>query len=337
MSKALKAKLAHLGESYRDKTGQDFAHFFCPILFKDEETELCRAHVVNEALPGLPRPWTVQRKDVDGFYGSAFEPGLVDVEKLSQPRSAFDILNDRALSKRMSRRILLNEQSVEFLHDRRGIPNGFTRVSVDGKELDTPFGLRMHPIDVIASSSESWQLEYSVDLRIEMVVSVIKAAHLSLFHLLGYRYALMPSGRYVGGDILGKFFQQNRGKRKRDVLKNAHPFFREFRNMVRPLIACPFPCEGTISDSNFLVCVGSSGCRWGLIVLVRTGAITHAAMMPLFETPDEISTYLDFMRNDNCSIQASHCRFVNDRWEISKNTFPLTWPKTGVLYPDEPD
>ena len=52
--------------------GEPFHHFYCPVLFLDDEAELCKAHIVNAVFAGSTR-WTVQRKDVDNFYGHVFE------------------------------------------------------------------------------------------------------------------------------------------------------------------------------------------------------------------------------------------------------------------------
>ena len=48
-------------------------HFQCPILLKDEAVELCMGHVVNKAIPNCCRKTVLQRKDIDGFYGSLLE------------------------------------------------------------------------------------------------------------------------------------------------------------------------------------------------------------------------------------------------------------------------
>lgn len=66
-------KLDELRSDYRAVVGSPFSHFFCPIVFLDEDVDLCRAHIVNRAFPESSRSWTVQRTDVDNFYGSTFE------------------------------------------------------------------------------------------------------------------------------------------------------------------------------------------------------------------------------------------------------------------------
>ena len=44
-------KLDELNTDYAQIKGQAFSHFFCPILFRDEDVELCEAHIINQAFP----------------------------------------------------------------------------------------------------------------------------------------------------------------------------------------------------------------------------------------------------------------------------------------------
>jgi len=69
----LEKRLEELRADFASLTGAPFQHFFCPVLFVDEDAALCKGHVVSQAFPSSTRRWTVQRKDVDSFYGSYFE------------------------------------------------------------------------------------------------------------------------------------------------------------------------------------------------------------------------------------------------------------------------
>src|SRR5260221_5330298 len=117
-------------------------------------------------------------------------------------------------------------------------------------------------------------------VRIQAFVSLIKAAHLTLFELLGYRYALSSGGQFVGRQILGEFFLQNRDKPKGEVLANAQPFFRKFATMSRPIVN-PVDFQGTISDGRLLACrENSADDPWALIVIVKTSRMLHSVMVP---------------------------------------------------------
>ena len=334
MNNFVRTKLEVLKADYFDVKGEPFSHFYCPILFKDEDSPLCKAHIINQAFNDSARAATVQRADVDSFYGSRFESDFLDVQNYKD-RSMAEIVTDKTLSKRFSSRIFVEGEPVDFFFGSAEIPPEFTPINLETVKLSVPFGLKMRPTEVIAAKDKRWEIEIQRDVRIPMLVSSIKAAHLTLFEMLGYRYALSASGLFVGYDILGKFFLENRGKRKAEVVKNAVPYFREFANMVRPVIACPFDSKGTVIDKTFLICMGSSGAAWAFIVFVKTGHLIHGVLMPVFEQVEQSVTYLDFLRNQNSWMQVATCWFKGDKWEITKNTIPLNWPKVGLQYPED--
>lgn len=332
MSDFIKSRIEELKADYTRLKGEPFSHFYCPILFKDEDSPLCRAHIINKAFSDSARACTVQRIDVDNFYGSRFESDFIDIQTFKD-KPTFEILTDKTLSKRFSSKILLEDEPVELFFGNSRVPEQFTQIKLEGKDISVQFGLKMHPTDVKAAEGKRWEIEISRDVRIPMMVSVIKAAHLTLFNMLGYRYATSLAGHFVGRQILGEFFLQNQDKSKPEVLNNARPFFREFIHMVRPLISCGFDSQGTVIDRTFYMCIGNSGFAWAMIVFVKTAHVIHGVLMPVFEQADQAATYLGFLKNGNESIQVAVCRFEQDRWEMSKETMPLVWPKGDTLYP----
>ena len=84
-SSEVSANLTRLQESFREATGDNFKHFYCPILHRDEPTQLCMGHVINDAITGSCRVRVVQRKDVDGFYGAYFEADYTALLKVAVP------------------------------------------------------------------------------------------------------------------------------------------------------------------------------------------------------------------------------------------------------------
>src|SRR5262245_39367026 len=76
--------------------GEPFQHFFCPILFADEDVELMRGHVINEGFKGAPGTWAVQRKDVDNFFGAAFESDYLLSQRMAG-KSVLDFFFDKVL------------------------------------------------------------------------------------------------------------------------------------------------------------------------------------------------------------------------------------------------
>ncbi len=328
------AKSERLQADYTAVYGRSFAHFYCPALFRDEETELCKAHIINEAFPDSSRAWTVQRKDIDNFYGWAFESDFVDLHKFTDISPA-QILTDKRYSKKFNATVLKNNEPVDHLFAPQGVPQQFTEVQLENIETSTPFGLKIHPNEFMSVKDQHWEIEIYRDIRLAMIVSAIKAAHLTLFEMLGYRYVKRGAAYFIGRQILGEFYLQNVNKSKADVLKAAHTYFLPYVHMVRPLISGT-DSKGTISDNNLYICMGSSGLPWAMIVFIKTSSLVHSVMIPIFDDPEQVVTFMDFLKNDHSNVQVASCHFERNQWELSKDTKPLIWPKEGVLYPPYP-
>ena len=86
LNDAMRAGVKRFRKEHEAVEGRPFAHFLCPILFADEDVDLCQAHVVNEAFRGADRAWTVQRADVDSFYGSISRPTSWPSSTSGRPR-----------------------------------------------------------------------------------------------------------------------------------------------------------------------------------------------------------------------------------------------------------
>lgn len=271
---------------------------------------------------------------MDAFYGSAFEAEFVDLK--DHGRKAADVLADRALARRLRPRIVAAGRPIEHYVPTGPIPAKHTRVILGGPHGDVAFALKAPPDEVAALTSAEWTVAVEKDLRIPALVSTLKAAHLTLFEMLGYTYALSAGGHFLGHDVLGKFFLENRGKPKRDVLAKAFHRFREFAHMMRPMLGVPDTFRGTAEEKAVYVCERGS-IRWGMIVMVRTtpGPL-HAVLVPVLEGPVAATIFMSFLRSSTDEPFAVRLAwFRGDRWEAAFETVNAHWPKTGVLYPEK--
>ena len=289
-SQSIESRIEKLRQDYVSVKGHPFTHFFCPILYTDEDVQLCRGHIVNQSFKNSSRKWTVQRKDVDEFCGSRFEANFADIQLIG--KSLPEVLADRSRSQRIRPKIYVDNKPVELFATTKGVPSQFTPLQFEG--TSALFGLKMNPAAVQASEGKNWEIEISRDLGLPALVSAIKAAHLTLFYLLGYRYALSSAGYYIGREILGKFFLENGTKSKSEVLANAPSFFREFFHMVRPLVSQGFDSRGSVQDRAFQMCIGSSDRPWALIVFVKAENHVLCVLVPIFERPEQAATYVNF-------------------------------------------
>lgn len=334
MNNEIKKKLEQLQSDYTVVTGQPFRHFYCPILFRDDEKPLCKGHIINKAFKNSSRAWTIQREDVDNFYGSNFEADFETIQ-YAKSHSKEEIFMDKKLRKKIEPKISINDRQVDYFVTNGQIPEHFTPIEFKKGYQSIQVGLKISPGDFVSSVVGKWSIDIYKDIRIAALVSLIKAAYLTLFELLGYKYTLSAAGEYVGSQILGEFFRNNCNQKKAEVLQNAMPFFREFATMVRPALSVGIDFKGTITDRMLFVCRGSSGVPWAIIVLVKTGQLLHFIMLPTFEHHDNVPTFIDFLKNQNESISVTLCRYEQEdvSWSENKEATRLVWPKTGVLYP----
>src|SRR5687768_7995277 len=208
MNRQIEERLNKLRQEFAKMANTPFAYFFCPVLFVDEDTELCKAHVVNDALPDSSKQWTVQRKDVDNFFGTMFETALLDLQH-NEEGIAAKALMDPDLNRRLQPKILLDGVEVGHYVADREIPSKFGQLHFEHDNRKVTLGIKASREQLAAVNEESdWQFEVIRDLRVPAVVSVLKAAHLTMFALMGYSYALGSGGEWLG-HALGSFYRAN--------------------------------------------------------------------------------------------------------------------------------
>jgi hypothetical protein len=323
-------------EEYARKEGQPFKYFYCPILLRDEETELCMGHIIPASLPNCCRARVVQRADVDNFYGSVAEADFGTLIE-ARERGLHGVVSDHSLRRRLNARILVEGEECRHYTFNGQMAAGHSRITLehqDGGDI-VHLVLAKRPDELIASQGKQWNLVVERDCRISAMMTMVKAAYLTLFRMFGYRYALSASGLSVGRDMLGRFYEENRSKNLSDVRRAACAFFRPYRHMFRPVTECGGNApRGTIEDNRAGVCFGSSGLPWAVIVWVRVDKDLLAVLMPDVKHPDSAEAYWNFLNNDREEISVSDAVYdaENGRWEVSDKPARAVWPKQGDTF-----
>ena len=330
IEKPLARRLRDLRADFKEVMGEPFHHFYCPVLFLDDEAELCKAHIVNAVFAGSTR-WTVQRKDVDNFYGHVFESDFVDIRHRGHRPD--DVLADLELSKRLRPQVVVDGRRIEHYVVAEGpVPNQYSPFVVDGRSGPVRLALKIDPTETMALEDANWQILVEKDLRIPALVSLLKAAHLTMFDMLGYRYALSPGGHLLGREVLGEFFLTNAGRSKPDVLASARDYFRNLVHAVRPVLDGASTLRGTAADRMVYMCRTRS-VNWGMIVLIRTAVSLHAVLVPVFQDAVGAQLFGDFLSGPDERIEAHLTKYEGDRWLAAKEPTVLAWPKVDVGYP----
>ncbi len=326
-----------INADYARVTGNPFRRFFCPILHTDEETELCLGHIVNEKIPHSIRKCVVQRKDVDGFYGRVFEADFITAIR-AREMGLLDAVFDESLRKKMDVRITLDGQDCDYHYHKGGKPAScHSRIILDGGDgRERQIALHMPPQEVTGALNRNWQVVVEGDYRLSALVSLIKAGYLTLFRLFGYRYVLSLAGRYVGYDLLGRFYAENHGRTTEQAKASAREFFRACTTMVRPIERVEGePPRGTIEDRRVMACFSSSSHdAFACAVCVRTGSALHAVLLPAFTRADSVAAYFEFLMNDRETIWLEHCQYEaeKDQWSGTGEPREAIWPKDGESF-----
>jgi hypothetical protein len=329
-------ELNELSEKYQLASGKTWNYFFCPILCVDEETDLMKGHIINQALPleeGDIRGWTIQRKDVDNFYGT-IEADYVLIQYSD------DELFEKTLFQgeyQFKPNLTLRGKDIGYyVVDEKNsrIPDNFTLMEFHERENVINTVIKMPPTEVEQHLGQDlWAFNLDKDISIEVTVSLIKAAHLTLFALFGYGYALSAAGFFIGYDILGKFFKDNKKhiNSRKLIIENAKDFFKECKHLAAPVDNTIFNFRGTLNDKMFLMCRGYDKQYWGIIIFIKTFKKLHGVLLPLFSTGETINKYLKFTKmedNEQEIIEVQVARFIDDKIEIDTGIYKLTWTKT---------
>ena len=320
-------KLNELRYEFAGLADHSFEHFFCPVLFRDDDVTLSRAHIVNLAFPDSTRLWTIQRTDVDNFFGYIVESDFVDLQHGGIGIAAKSLV-DPHLRRRFRPQILLEGTPIEYFNPTGPIPEQFTDIQLELEGQKMRLGLKISPAQMELHANANWQIKVSKDVRIQAVVAVIKAAHLSLFEMCGYRYALSPAGAIIG-HLLGSFFTRNVKRKKSLILSDAVSHFLPFAGMVRPIESELLTFRGTVEDGYAHICwlEGYQPERpWALIMYVRTGQQLHAALMPLFDDDTGAARFERALERGGDTFVTSAVQFCEDHWKHYPGKLDQHWP-----------
>jgi hypothetical protein len=324
MNEELRTRLEMLSQDYERVVGESFAHFVCPMLYHDEDTELCKGHIVPAAFRASDRRWTVQRKDVDSFFGRNFEADFLAIQERGKHDPA-DVLVDKQLSRQLQPKIVVDGSEVEYFHPTGEVPSRFSEIEMRrDRKRPVRLALKMEPSELLTRRLGDWQIRIEKDVRVPALVTLLRSAHLTMFDMLGYQYALSSSGRFLG-DELGKLYLLNRNKRRNTVQVNAARHFAQCLNLVRPIVSAT-AFQGTVSDQLLFLCMCREG-PWAQLTLVRTGEMMHAVAIPIIEDAECVARFVSFLTSREAQhLDVRVTQFVGDHWLVEKQSKAFIWP-----------
>lgn len=332
MTKGLKQNIDELNNNYLERTGSRFVYFYCPILFKDEHIKICRGHIINKAFQNSSRKWIAQRADVDNFFGTYFEADFELIQYAGKHRPD-EVITNPKLRKKLKPTLVYCGEIIQYYTAGLDLPasSEFSPARFVCEDKHADLILKLESARILGDNDMHLDIVIDKDIRIPSFISLLKSAHLTMFYIFKYNYALSAAGEYLGNQILGNFYRTNHNKRKITILDNALTYFTSFKHMVRPIIHIEWDLKGSVDDQIFLLCRGSSGKPWGLILFIKHSDNISSIMLPVFDNIDSIPTYLSFLKNDTEDILVSPCRYnvILNQWEVSTKEFKLHWSKRG--------
>lgn len=318
-----------------DEESRSFEHFYCPILFRDEETELCKGHIVNESIRDSCRAWVVQRKDVDNFYGALVESkftALVNSDGITVEK----VLANARLRKVIQPSFIVDGEKVSYYE--AGAHTASIHPTIAFMQGGTEFAkIALKISEDRLPDSAKLQIEINHDFIPHTVASLIKAAHLTMFKTFGYQYVFSAAGQDAA-EILRSFYDDHKDTASDEKQSAMRRYFYQFAGRVIPLGGfTPDLVRGSIEDRRFLVCRGSSGTFFALGVLIRTAK----QMSVVFLAPDNatsMDTYINFVSNMSKPRFHYHlAEFVSDtpqepaHWKAFANDFEFDPESTSTI------
>ena len=319
-------RLESLRIDYESVTGRSWEHFFCPILYTDEKAELSRGHVINQKFSNSDRSWIPQRTHVDSFFGRCFEADFLAIDK-KIGRSPFQIFSDKDLRRLFNPKFLLNGEEIDnyLPQPSNPVPENHLEVTLEAEGQSAPAILKPNASQRLAAKIGRSQIDVDKNVRIHALVPLLKAAHLTLFHIMGYEYALSPAGRFVGRSLLGDFYFKAQHSHPTDVVELAIQHFHNYRNMVQVAVPGSYWFKGTLTDRRLNLCVNEDR-PWAYQTFVRTGKNMYLVMLPILENSQSSDAFDAFLQSPETAIDCRPVRLDSTGLTSVGKPHTMHWP-----------
>jgi hypothetical protein len=306
---------SHIAD-YNAVTGNHSTRFVCPITLRECEThELIDGHILNRKLRKASRRTVVQYADVDNFYGTRVEPSLIRYVN-SKDKSLLDLLKESKdirvafadgteapaflAGSRSSRKAETRFPRVSLM--REGTPEIklYVRTRMDDPRLSGPVDL----VRTVGFSPAHW------------VASMLKAGHLALFEMLGYRVVFDAFGDSIRRS-LNQFYQDYAGPTQ------ASKYFQGYRNAVKfvktggtaATAVEPLPFD-TLADRAFFLHHTPKRTVFAATCIFQINDISVTVTLPQATSNDSTATAVEFyerlMRHDAAVPQTIHLAKIED-------------------------
>jgi hypothetical protein len=228
---------------YASNIGKRPSSFFCPILLEESPgIDLIDGHILPQSLRTASRATVLQRKDVDNFFGHKVESALVEfLNSVTYTKAEF---LERAKGVAI---VSKNAGPLDlFIPSSKSTPP-FPKLGLkDGKGQTIASPHVKGTLDDLGGSSGSAEVRGTMSFHKSSIdAAMLKTAHLALFRLAGYQWALSSAGQFAS-QPLRTFF------RSAGQTSDLGATFAEFANAFHVVLTPTFSID-TLADSKVIL------------------------------------------------------------------------------------
>jgi hypothetical protein len=309
--------------NYAALTGESAEGLICPITLQDTPfDELCAGHILNQGLRRTSRVTVPQRRDLDNYFGASIEADLVKYLNFPVLTSSEHL----AQVKRFTIRLATGER-VEAFFAGPEAEDRFKRVSIlnaDGKVIASPY---IRSSNAEAGHYQNIEVEWTTTINdLAVVGALIKSTYLTLFRLVGYRYALDAIGSIVRR-CLNDFFNDRATK------LNARDYFSRFHGaVITSLKGFLNDAPDTLSGRTLLFHY-VDGSRQNSLFAISclfqingcTLIVTLPASMDVCYSLDALRHYEGLLRDRSMRHDIHFVTFTENKFEVSPKPMDLRY------------
>jgi hypothetical protein len=313
---------AQFSANYNDLTREVPTGVICPITLRDIPfDELCSGHILNKGFQGASRVTIPQPRDLDSHFGATIEADLVKYLNFPVLSSQEHLSKVKALTIKMP-----TGRSFEVFFAGDDAARRFGRVDLknsDGEVVASPYVRDNEAIGEYKDIEVEWIITVN-DLA--LVGGLIKSAYLTMFKLVGYRYALDPVGNIVRRS-LEAFFNERATK------NNARIYFARFQGAVITSL------KGFLNESPDTLSGGSllfhydAGSRQESLFAVSTLfrinqatlIVTLPAVMDVNYSIEGLGKYERLLKDRTTRNDIHYVTFTGNKFEVSPQAMKIEY------------
>jgi hypothetical protein len=326
-------------DNYAEVTKERKDKFVCPITLEECDLgQLIEGHILNKKLNTASRRTVVQWADPDNFYGTRVEPAIIDylnlkdVGEFGLVRGAYKIQIQLLDGTEYEAFPLKDEAAIRKVEERFPVLD----MNRNGERMF--FAIKTARNDPKILKQMTGQAEIAITrnyLTTHWTAGMLKAAHLTMFDMLGYAAIFNPFGDSLRRQLAQYFYDKGKSE-------DASSYFGEFANatmvMGRGEKFPAMPDEyqkiefDTLENRRLFFHFTPSEKMFAATCIFQINDMTVSATIPQSTSPaPDIATSVEFynrlMRGDSDLRQVVRvAEYKVDHWDVGRQGLNVHYP-----------